>query len=52
MPVPEEVEWIIGIHVVRDLGEAVEVVDALEEFQKKVNLAGTATKSAVKNVSE
>ena len=51
LPVPEEVEWKIGIQVVRGLGEVVEVVDALEEFQKKVNLAGTATKSAVKNAS-
>ena len=52
LPVPEEVEWKIGIQVARGLGEGVEVLDALEEFQKKVNLAGTATKSAVKNVSE
>ena len=51
LPVPEEVEWKIGIQVVRGLGEVVEVVDALEEVQKKVNLAGTATKSAVKNAS-
>ena len=52
LPVLEEVEWKIGIQVVRGLGEGVEVLDALAEFQKKVNLAGTATKSAVKNVSE
>ena len=51
LPVPEEVEWRIGIQVVRDLGGAVEVVDALEVLQKTVNLAGKATKSAVKNAS-
>ena len=51
LPVPEEVEWKIGIQVVRDLDGVVEVVDALEVLQKKVNLAGKTTKSAVKNAS-
>ena len=51
MPVPEEVEWKIDIQVVRDLDGVVEVVDALEVLQKKVNLAGKTTKSAVKNAS-
>ena len=43
--------WKIGIQVVRGLGGVVEVVDALEVLQKKVNLAGKTTKSAVKNAS-
>ena len=51
LPVPEEVEWKIGMQVVRGLGGVVEVVDALEVLQKKVNLAGKTTKSAVKNAS-
>ena len=51
LPVPEEVEWRIGIQVVRDLDGVVEVVDALEVLQEKVNLAEMTTKSAVKNAS-
>ena len=51
MPVPEEVEWKIDIQVVRDLDGVVEVVDALEVLQEKVNLAEMTTKSAAKNAS-
>ena len=51
IPVPREVEWKIDIQVVRDLDGVVEVVDALEVLQEKVNLAEMTTKSAVKNAS-
>ena len=51
VPVPEEVEWKIDIQVVRDLDGVVEVVDALEVLQEKVNLAEMTTKSAAKNAS-
>ena len=51
VPVPEEVEWKIDIQVVRDLDGVVEVVDALEVLQEKVNLAEMTTKSAVRNAS-
>ena len=51
LPVPGEVEWKIDIPVVHDLDEVVEVVDALEVLQKKVNLAGMTTTSAVNYAS-
>ena len=44
-------EWKIDIQVVRDLDGIVEVVDALEVLQKKVNLAEMTTKSAAKVAS-
>ena len=40
-------EWKMGIHVVRDLDEAVEEVDALEVHQEIVGQMGSTRKSAV-----
>ena len=44
-------DWKIDIQVVRDLDGIVEVVDALEVLQEKVNLAEMTTKSAAKVAS-
>ena len=44
-------DWKIDIQVVRDLDGIVEVVDALEVLQEKVNLAAMTTKSAAKIAS-